>query len=113
MTARGGAEAAHQLAAGGKPQRVRLEKANAEIHVRDGLGIARGGRHTKIYGEDDDAPVGEMQADRSVVQPVASGPRAAMHFQHRGEGAGALRAVEAGEQPGLSGAQIFEVFRLN
>jgi hypothetical protein len=55
--------------------------------------------------------VREIFADRDVVQPVARGPCAAVHFQYGGKRAGTLRTVKAREQRrGTRWIRIFEVF---
>jgi hypothetical protein len=98
MSARRSAETTHQVDARREPLGVRLQEADAEIDVGDGLGIARGRRHAEVDRQNDDAVGHEIFANRNIVQPIAHRPCAAMHFEHRGERAGSLRAVEAGEQ---------------
>jgi len=112
--ARRSADATHQLGARGKPLGIRLQKADAEVDIGYGLGIARRRWHAKVDRQHGDTAIGEMLADRDIVQPVAHRPRAAVHFEHRGERAAALRTVKAGQQRRRAGGtEIFEVFRVD
>src|SRR5262249_29665118 len=67
----------------------------------------------KVDRQHDDVVVREIFANRDVVQPVTGSPRAAVHFEHCGKGAGTFWAVMAGGQRReAGGAQRFKVFRL-
>jgi hypothetical protein len=111
---RRGAETAHEFGARRKPLCVRFQKTDAEIHIGNGCGITHRRRHAEVDRQHDDAVGREIFADRDVVQPVAGSPRAAVHFEHRGERTDPLGAVEAGEQRrAFRWAQIFKVFAVD